>query len=192
MKQIAIFPGSYNPVHIGHLALANYLCEYTEVDEIWMLVSPHNPLKEVKDLAPFEERMEMLRIAVAGDPKLKASDFECSLPQPSYTINTFRALTAAHPDTEFTLIIGGDNWSCFRSWQAWEEILANYRLIVYPRPGETIEGDFGERVQVVAAPQLEISSTLLRQAFQQGKALRHFLPHGVYDYIVDHKLYRNG
>jgi len=187
MRQIGIFPGSFNPVHIGHLALANYICEYAHLDEIWLMVSPHNPLKELRDLASPEDRLEMLRIALKGDERLKASDFELTLPQPSYTITTLQRLSSLYNDCEFTLIIGGDNWSSFHKWRAWQEILDNYKIIVYPRKGETIQEQ--SNVRVISAPLIEISSTMIRDSIQEGLSLRHLMPNGVFDYIKQMNLY---
>ena len=116
MKKVGIFGGSYNPIHIGHLALANYLCEYGEVDEVWFLVSPHNPLKERGDLWPDELRLKLVQLAIDGYEKFKASDFEFHLPRPSYMVNTLRALRESYPEHTFTLIIGSDNWEVFPRW----------------------------------------------------------------------------
>ncbi|MGL4993243.1 MAG: nicotinate (nicotinamide) nucleotide adenylyltransferase [Bacteroidales bacterium] len=187
MKKIGIFPGSFNPVHIGHLALANYICEYAHLDEIWMMVSPHNPLKELSNLSSAEDRLEMLRIALMGDKKIKASDFELSLPQPSYTITTLERLSSLHKDCEFTLIIGGDNWSSFHKWKSWQKIVDNYNIIVYPRKDEAIVEQ--ENVRVIKAPLIEVSSTMIRDSIKDGLSLRYLVPNGVFDYIVDNKLY---
>ncbi len=171
-----IFGGSFNPIHIGHLALANYLCEYSELDEVWFLVSPHNPLKEQADLWEDNLRLRLVQLAVEGYPKFRASDFEFHLPRPSYMVNTLRALTEAYPDREFTLIIGADNWASFPRWYQPEEILAHHSVIVYPRPGYDIDhSTLPSNVQVIDTPLLEISSTFIRQALREGKDVRYFL-----------------
>ena len=177
-----IFGGSFNPIHIGHLALANYLCEYSGLDEVWFLVSPHNPLKEQTDLWDDHLRLQLVQLAVEGYPKFRASDFEFHLPRPSYMVNTLRALTSAYPDREFTLIIGADNWASFPRWYQPETILASHRLMVYPRPGYDIDRTtLPSSVQLIDTPLLEISSTFIRQALKEGKDVRYFLHPKVYE-----------
>ena len=133
MQRIGIYGGSFNPVHFGHIGLAKWIIENSDLDELWFLVSPNNPLKSVQSLAPEEERLAAVQQAIQDIPRLKASDFEFTLPRPSYTANTLRALQQAYPDYEFTLIIGEDNLSIFHQWREYEYILANLRLFVYPR-----------------------------------------------------------
>lgn len=183
-KKVGIFGGSFNPIHIGHLALANYLCEYGEVDEVWFLVSPHNPLKERGDLWPDETRLRLVELAIEGYSKFRASDFEFNLPRPSYMVNTLRALRTSHPELQFTLIIGSDNWDVFPRWYKYDELLAENHLIIYPRPGHPVHQDsLPPNVRLVDTPLLEISSTFIRQALKEGKDVRYFLPERVYDYI---------
>ena len=177
-----IFGGSFNPIHIGHLALANYLCEYSELDEIWFLVSPHNPLKEQTDLWDDNLRLELVKLAIADYPKFHASDFEFHLPRPSYTINTLDALQTAYPAREFTLIIGADNWEIFPRWYKAEEILAKYRIMIYPRSGYDIARQtLPPSVQSVDTPLLEVSSTFIRRALSEGRDVRYFLHPAVYN-----------
>lgn len=190
MKKIGIFPGSFNPVHIGHLALACYIKEYGNLDEIWMMVSPHNPLKDIHSLCLPEHRLKMLQIALKGDNEIKASDFEFSLPQPNYTIITLESLKKLYPDNHFSLIIGGDNWKNFEKWHRHKDIIKSFDLIVYPRPNELIsQPEHLKNVHIIQAPTLEISSTMLRESVSNNKALRYFFPQGVYEYIKEHKLY---
>jgi nicotinate-nucleotide adenylyltransferase len=171
-----IFGGSFNPIHIGHLALANYLCEYSELDEIWFLVSPHNPLKEQTDLWDDNLRLELVKLAIADYPKFRASDFEFHLPRPSYMVSTLDALQKAYPEREFTLIIGADNWAIFPRWYKAEKILAKHRIMVYPRPGYEVDAStLPSSVQLVNTPLLEISSTFIRQALAEGRDVRYFL-----------------
>lgn len=181
-----IFGGSFNPIHIGHLALANYLCEYSGLDELWFLVSPHNPLKEQADLWDDNLRLELVRLATAGYPKFRASDFEFHLPRPSYSIHTLDALQQAYPDREFILIIGADNWDLFPRWYRAEEIIKRHRIMVYPRPGYTIDASaLPPSVQLVSTPLLEISSTFIRQALAEGRDVRYFLHPAVYERLKE-------
>jgi len=182
---IGIFGGSFNPIHIGHLALANYLCEYGEVDEVWFLVSPHNPLKERGDLWPDELRLELVRLSIKGYSKFRASDFEFHLPRPSYMVNTLRALRQSYPEHEFTLIIGSDNWEVFPRWYKHDELLAENQLLIYPRPDYPIQEEtLPPNVRLVDTPLLEISSTFIRQSLREGKDVRYFLPKEVWKEVA--------
>lgn len=183
-RKIGIYSGSFNPVHIGHLALANYLCEFEGVDEVWFLVTPHNPLKEQGELMDDEQRLRLVQLAVEGYPRFRASDFEFHLPRPSYSIHTLEALRRSYPDTEFTLIIGSDNWLCFDRWFEAKRIVSEFGLLIYPRPGfEVDETMLPPHVRMVHAPCIEVSSTFVRQALRQGKDVRFFLPAKVYDEV---------
>ena len=185
MKKVGIFGGSYNPIHIGHLALANYLCEYGDLDEVWFMVSPQNPFKRKAKLWDDNLRLELVQLAVEGYPKLHASDFEFHLPRPSYTIHTLDALKASYPDHEFTLIIGADNWRLFPRWKAADEIIARHQILVYPRPGYEIdENDLPTSVRKVDTPLLEVSSTFIRESLAQGKDIRYFLHPKVWERII--------
>lgn len=138
-RKTGIYSGSFNPVHIGHLALANWLCEFTELDELWFLITPHNPLKEKEELMDDRLRYELVKKSIAGYPKFHASDFEFSLPQPTYTINTLRTLEASYPDREFYFIMGADNWKYITRWVEYEAIISNYPIFIYPRKGFDVE-----------------------------------------------------
>lgn len=177
MIRTGIFGGSFNPIHIGHLALANYLCEYTDLDEVWFVVSPQNPFKaNSSDLWDDDLRLELARLAVEDYPKFRACDIEFHLPRPSYMVNTLEALQANHPDREFVLVIGADNWISFPRWKDADKICSRHRLMVYPRPGCEIDAStLPEGVQLVHTPLLEVSSTFIRESLKQGKDVRYFV-----------------
>ena len=185
MKKVGIFGGSYNPIHIGHLALANYLCEYGDLDEVWFMVSPQNPFKaHSSDLWDDQLRLELVRLAVEEYPKFHASDFEFHLPRPSYMVNTLEKLREAHPDREFTLVIGADNWASFPRWKDADIIMAHHPLIIYPRPGYEIdESTLPTNIHLVNTPLLEVSSTFIRESLKQGKDVRYFLHPKVWEKI---------
>ena len=182
MQRIGIYGGSFNPVHFGHIGLAKWIIENSDLDELWFLVSPNNPLKSVQSLAPEEERLAAVQQAIQDIPRLKACAFEFSLPRPSYTANTLRALQQAYPDYEFTLIIGEDNLSIFHQWREYEFILANFRLFVYPRhtkePHNAADIQNNPSIQwsnlpvkdlqfLSGAPYFDISSTEIRAKWQE-------------------------
>lgn len=187
---IGLLGGSFNPVHIGHMMLASYLRQYAGFDEVWLMLSPLNPLKiNTADLIPDVYRLKMLDIAIGNHPGLAVNDIELSMPRPSYTINTLRYLTKKHPRHTFKLIIGADNWKIFQQWKDAEEILDDYGVVVYPRPGYPVGTIYDDRVEIVKAPTTDISSTFIRQGVARGKDMTYFLPAGVYEYIKSNHLY---
>ena len=187
-----IFGGTFNPIHIGHLALANYLCEYSSLDELWLIVSPQNPFKRDMHLLDDDMRLEMVRAALADYPKMSVSDIEFRLPRPSYMITTLRNLAASYPDRKFSLVIGADNWASFPRWKASDEILSDFNIIIYPRPGYCLDPSaLPPNAKIVCAPLFEISSTFIRQAIAQGKDIRYFLHPKVYEIIDKLGLYKN-
>lgn len=185
-----LFFGSFNPIHIGHLALANFMLEFTELDELWFVVSPHNPLKNPEILISDKHRLAMAQIAISHTNKLCVCDVEFKMPKPSYTIDTLNVLEKEFPDRKWFVVMGSDGLSTFNKWKNYEEIIERYARFVYPRLGDNLEHlPFMENATLVSAPQFDISSTFLRNALKQQKDIRFFLPTGVYEYIVTHNLY---
>lgn len=171
-----IFGGSFNPIHIGHLALANYLCEFEGLEELWFLVSPQNPIKKQEILWDDQKRLQLVEAAIVDYPKFRASDFEFSLPRPSYTFYTLSKLKETYPLHSFILIIGSDNWIYFDKWKEANRILAENEVWIYPRPGFPVNGDsLPVNIRLINAPLLEISSTFIRNALSERKDIRYFL-----------------
>lgn len=172
-----IYGGSFNPIHNGHIAIARKMTELAGLDEVWLVVSPQNPLKERGDLLNDRLRLEMTRMALVPYPKLKASDFEFALPRPSYMWNTLQALFAAHPDREFTLLIGADNWEVFSRWYHYEDIIAHYPIAIYPRTGSDIDvTTLPPTVRLFNTGLYDISSTLVRNTIKAGGDISSLVP----------------
>ncbi|MBR1631332.1 MAG: nicotinate-nucleotide adenylyltransferase [Paludibacteraceae bacterium] len=191
MKQVGIFSGSFNPVHLGHVLLAQTICREAALDEVWLVVSPQNPLKQQADLADEQQRLQMTRIAVRGIQCLKASDAEFTMPRPSYTWNTLSSLRSQHPRTRYHLIIGSDNAALFDQWRNYQDILANFPIIVYPREGDDMQAVTARypMMRVIQAPLLPISSTQIRNMLRQGQDTSQWLHPRVLQYIRLHGLY---
>lgn len=187
---IGILGGSFNPVHIGHMMLASYLSGWGYVDQVWLTLSPRNPLKDPDSLIPDTKRLTMLNLALKGSKGIDLCDIELSMPAPSYTIRTLDTLAARYPNYRFKLVIGSDNWANFDRWKEGQRILDDYGVIVYPRPGYPIPQGHVDGMETVDAPTVNISSTFIRDAIARGRDVDYFLPQGVYKYILDHKLYR--
>lgn len=190
--KIGLFFGSFNPIHIGHLILANHMQQYSDLDQVWFVVSPHNPFKEKATLANDYERLHLVNLAIENYPYMKSSNVEFSLPQPSYTIDTLAVLREKYPQHDFSLIMGMDNLKGFRKWKNHEKILENYSIYVYPR----IDANAGEwenhpKFKFVDAPIIEISSTQIRNAIKENKNFRPLLPEKVWEYIDGSSLYKN-
>lgn len=176
MKRTGIFGGSFNPIHNGHISLALQLKERARLDEVWLMVSPQNPLKQSNDLLDDEKRLHMARMAVEGIEGITVSDYEMHLPRPSYTWNTLEALSKDYPERQFVLMIGGDNWALFDKWYRADDIRQKYEITVYTRT----PGDPGF---------IDLSSTVVRQRIHQGKGIRRMVPKAVADYIKENGLY---
>ncbi|MBD1429149.1 MULTISPECIES: nicotinate (nicotinamide) nucleotide adenylyltransferase [Sphingobacterium] len=189
-KKIGLFFGSFNPIHVGHLIIANYMANFTELDEVWFVVSPQNPFKEKKSLGNMYDRLEMVNLAIEGAEKLRASDIEFKLPQPSYTIDTLVHLEEKYPNRDFVLIMGEDNLAGFAKWKNADIILRDYRIIVYPRPGYD-GGDLKDHssVTMTDTPVMELSSTFVRKAIKEGKNIKFFIPDKVLEFIDKKGLY---
>lgn len=181
MKRVALFGGSFNPIHNGHLTLADGVLKAGFADEVWLMVSPHNPLKKRDVLMPETQRLRLAQLAVEGHPGIVASDFEFGMPRPSYTWQTLKALRKAFPQNEFLLLIGGDNWQLFHRWAHSEEILQEYAVIVYPRPGFSVDaGELPPNVSLLTNVRLSpLSSTVVRQRIEQGKDISDMVPPAV-------------
>lgn len=189
--KIGLFSGSFNPIHTGHLIIANYMCQFEDLDEVWFIVSPQNPIKDKSSLLCDEHRVAMTELAIIGHSYFKHCDIELTMPRPSYTIHTLDALRAQYPENNFYLIIGADNWSKFGLWKDAKRILNEYNLIVYPRQGYPIEENSMTKKNITfsKAPIIEISSTFIRYALKHGKNMNYFIPANVYNYIIKNKLY---
>lgn len=194
-RKIGILGGSFNPVHIGHLLLADYLVQFTGLDEVWLMLSPQNPLKvsSANELIPDAERLRMLSLACSGCNGIKPCDIELAMPRPNYTIDSLSLLGEKHPDCRFRLIVGSDNWNIFNRWRDYESIINRFHPMVYPRPGYTVDvSRIPPHVTIVEAPVFDISSTFIRRAIAQGHDMHMFLPPAVWNYIKTNKLYGYG
>lgn len=191
MRRIGIFGGSFNPIHVGHALIASYIVENSDIDTLWLMVSPQNPLKENSSLASDYHRLRMTELVSRRIENVITSAFEFDLPKPSYTIDTLNALQAKFPDDEFYLVIGADNWCVFDRWKAGEEIITRHRVLIYPRRGYdiVIPEKYSDRVLVVEAPLIEVSSTQVRERLAQLKSVSFYVPEAVERYIIENNLY---
>ncbi len=191
MQRIGLFFGSFNPVHVGHLIIANYMATFTDLHEVWFVVSPQNPFKKKESLGNVYDRLEMVNLAIEQAENIRSSTIEFNLPQPSYTVDTLVHLHERHPDKEFVLIMGSDNLKSFHKWKNHELILRDYHIYVYPRPGHrgyALENH--PSVTVTDTPLMELSATFIRQAVKDGKSIRYFVPDPVLEFIDSKGLYR--
>ena len=192
-KKVGLFFGTFNPIHIGHLIIGNHFVEYSDLNEVWFVVTPHNPHKKKSNLLDDNHRLTMVRIAVEDYPKLKASNIEFDLPQPNYTVNTLIHLEEKYPDHRFSLIMGEDNLKSFHKWKNYDVILNRHSIYVYPRisNGEVLKKWLKEKaVILVDAPIMELSSTEIRKSIQLGKNIKPLLPHAVWTYLDEMNFYK--
>lgn len=189
-KIVGIFGGSFNPVHKGHVMLAQFLSQSQYLDEVWLTLSPQNPFKESNDLLDDKHRLAMLHLATEGIEGVKVCDIELSMPQPSYTIYTLEKLSQQYPDYEFRLVIGGDNWNVFDRWKDYQRIIDEYGVVIYPRPGYELKPIRENNVVVIDAPLMDVSSTEIRADIVNSSEKCDMLPQGVWDYIKKNNLYK--
>lgn len=189
-NKIGLFFGSFNPIHIGHLIIANHVVEHSDLDQVWLVVSPQNPFKDKKSLAKDRDRFHLAKIAIGDNLKLDASDIEFGLPRPSYTINTLSYLHEKYPQKEFSLIMGSDNLENIDKWKNGDILLNKYHIYIYDRPGdEQPKHSDHPNVRIVNGPLLEISSTFIRQQLQAGKSIRYLVTDEVREYIENSRMY---
>jgi nicotinate-nucleotide adenylyltransferase len=196
--KIGLYFGTFNPIHVGHLIIANHMAEYSNLEQIWMVVTPHNPFKNKDTLLDDNQRLQLVTIATEDYPKIKASDIEFKLSQPNYTVNTLVHLQEKFPQHEFSLIMGEDNLRSLHKWKNYEVILQNYSIYVYPRiedknqTAELISSEFKNhpRIHIIDAPIVEISSTFIRKNIKKGKNIQPLLPAKVWEYIDHNNFYK--
>jgi len=191
--KIGLLFGSFNPIHIGHLIIANYMANHTDLDQVWLVVSPQNPLKKYGDLINTYDRLEMAKLATDNSKSIKVSDVELRLPQPSYTIDTLVHMKEKYPEHEFAIIMGSDNLVTLHKWKNYKLILRDYKIYVYPRPGyENAELASHPSVTITMTPLMELSASFIRKSIAEKKSVRYFVPDPVLDFIEGKALYRNG
>lgn len=192
--KVGLYFGTFNPIHVGHLTIANHLAEFSDLDKIWFVVTPHSPFKKKKSLLDNRQRYEMVYRATEDYTRLEPSDIEFNLPQPNYTINTLTYLQEKYPNHEFALIMGEDNLKSFHKWKNYELILENHSIYVYPRISEgIIDTQFNNhpKIHKVDAPIMELSSTFIRKSIKAGKNVRPMLPEHVWEYLDEMNFYKS-
>lgn len=188
--KIGLYFGSFNPIHIGHLIIANYVLNSTDLEKIWLVVSPRNPFKPGNTLLNEYNRLHLVQVAIEEDVRLKASDVEFTLPKPSYTSVTLAHLTEKYPEHEFVIIMGGDSFQNLSKWKNAEYITDNFQIYVYPRPGFVLPAVHSANVTVVDAPLLQLSATGIRDFIKQGSSVRYMLPEKVREEIEKSGYYK--
>lgn len=188
--KIGLYFGSFNPIHVGHLIIANHILNSTELQKIWFVVSPQNPFKSETGLLDEYSRLHLVRLAVEDDNRMKASDIEFHLSKPSYTINTLIHLEERYPKEEFAIIMGSDSFQNFHKWKNYETIIKNYSIYIYKRPGFEIENNTKAKTHIIDAPLLQLSATEVRKLIKEGKSVRYMLPDKVMEEIERGNYYR--
>jgi nicotinate-nucleotide adenylyltransferase len=203
MKKIGLYFGTFNPIHVGHLIIANYMADHANLSEVWMVVSPQNPMKQRSSLLADIHRLQLVRIAVEDNPRLKASNIEFDLPKPSYTVHTLAYLREKYPDTDFVLIMGEDNLRSLPKWKNYEQIIKEHEILVYPRLYTEDEeenqetGEFSPKLteakyRMMNAPVMRISASFIRQSIREGHDVRYLLTEPVERYVREMHFYEKG
>jgi nicotinate-nucleotide adenylyltransferase len=188
---IGLYFGSFNPIHNGHLMVAEHVVAHTEVDKVWFVVSPHNPLKDSASLLNEYDRLHLVELAIADNPKFRVSNIEFSLPKPSYTIDTLTYLAEKFPLETFSVILGGDSYANLKRWKNWEQLVARHPLIVYARPGFANESIPEAKLTFLNdAPQIHLSASYIRQEIRAGRSTRYLVQDTVRQYIEENRYYR--
>lgn len=188
--KIGLYFGSFNPIHIGHLIVAKHVAEHCDVNQIWFVVSPQNPLKETSSLLNEKSRYYLTQLAIESEPKFKASNIEFGLPRPSYTIDTMMHLTEKYPQHEFSIIMGGDSFQNIPKWKNYKELLKQFKIIIYNRPGFEIDSTLSKNIEIVNAPLMDISSTFIRNAIKEKKSIKYLVIDEVIEEIKKSGYYR--
>ena len=187
---VGLYFGSFNPIHIGHLIVANHVLNETTIEKIWFVVSPHNPLKESKTLLNEYDRLHLVRLATQDDNRMKCSDIEFNLPKPSYTTNTMAFLSEKFPEHKFSLIMGSDSYQNLNKWKNFEVLVSNYPIYVYKRLGQEVEKVFDEKTVILNAPIIQISASQIRELIRSGKSIRYLVPEIVREEIETRRFYK--
>lgn len=187
---IGLYFGSFNPIHTGHLIIANYVAYNTEMDKVWLVVSPQNPLRPSAGLLNEYDRLHLVQLAVEEEPRLRASNVEFSLPRPSYTIETLTYLSEKFPSHRFSVIMGSDSFENISRWKNYEQLLADYPVYVYNRPGHPVTAAASGKITLLDAPLLDISASMIRACIREKKSIRYLVPEKVMEYILANNYYR--
>ncbi len=186
---IGLYFGSFNPIHTGHLIIANHVLQHSGVDKIWFVLSPHNPLKDSHSLLNEYDRLHLVELAIGDNPKFRASKVEFQLPKPSYTIDTLTHLREKFPFETFSVVMGSDSFQNIQRWKNWEQLAAQYEIIIYKRPGFPVTPLEPAKMTVLEAPVLDISASFIRNEIKAGKSVRYLLPEAVWQYISENRYY---